>query len=203
MGNLESVRLPGIPEALHWAAPPVDWELNTEQELRITAGPRTDLFIDPGQTAVFGNAPRLLFTPEGDFMLQARVTVDFAATFDAGVLLLYGDDAVWAKLCFEFSPQGEPMIVSVVTRGYSDDANSVVVGSNTVLLRIARLAPAFAFHWSEDGTAWHFVRHFTLPATGAFRAGFASQSPTGDGCSARFSEIVFTPGRLQDLRNGV
>ena len=94
------------------------------------------------------------------------------------------------------------MVVSVVTRGYSDDANSVIVGSNTLLLRIARLAPAFAFHWSEDVTTWHFVRHFALPATDALRAGFASQSPTGEGCSAFFSEIVFTPGRLEDLRSG-
>ena len=202
MSNFEPVRLPGIPEALHWAVPPVDWELNTDQELRITAGLRTDLFIDPGQTAVFDNAPRLLFTPEGDFMLQARVTVDFAATFDAGVLLLYAEDAVWAKLCFEFSPQREPMVVSVVTRGYSDDANSVVVGSKTALLRIARLGPAFAFHWSEDGGMWHFVRHFALPGASPIRAGFASQSPTGEGCSAHFSEIGFTPGRLQDLRSG-
>ena len=203
MGNLQPVRLPGIPELLDWAVLPVEWELNADQELRITAGPRTDLFIDPGQTAVFDNAPRLLFTPEGDFMLQAHVTVDFAATFDARVLLLYAEDAIWAKLCFEFSPQREPMVVSVVTRGYSDDANSVVVGSSTVLLRIARIAPAFAFHWSEDGTAWHFVRHFALPGTGQIRAGFASQSPTGEGCSAHFSQLVFTSGRLQDLRSGV
>ena len=41
-----------------------------------------------------------------DFRLSARVTVDFRATFDAGVLLLWLDEAHWAKLCFEYTPDG-------------------------------------------------------------------------------------------------
>jgi regulation of enolase protein 1 (concanavalin A-like superfamily) len=119
------------------------------------------------------------------------------------VLLLYAGEGLWAKLCFEFSPQGQAMVVSVVTREYSDDANSMIVGAHTVLLRIARLGPAFAFHWSEDGRFWHFVRHFSLPGAGRLSAGFAAQSPTGEGCTARFSEIKFTAARLPDLRSGV
>ena len=45
--------------------------------------------------------------PAGDFQLSARVRVGFRSTFDAGVLLLWLDRAYWAKLCFEFSPQGD------------------------------------------------------------------------------------------------
>jgi hypothetical protein len=43
-----------------------------------------------------------------------------ASTFDAGVLLLWVDERHWGKLCFEFSPAGDPMIVSVVCRGVAD-----------------------------------------------------------------------------------
>jgi hypothetical protein len=64
--------------------------------------------------------------PDGDFQFSARVTVGFESAFDAGVLLLWLDERRWAKLCFEFSPAGEPMIVSVVCRGVSDDANAFV-----------------------------------------------------------------------------
>jgi hypothetical protein len=35
-----------------------------------------------------------------------------------------GHDALWAKLCFELSPQHQPMIVSVVTWGTSGDCNA-------------------------------------------------------------------------------
>ena len=203
MLELEPVQLAPIPEPLRWTVLPVDWSVTPANALTITAGPRTDLFIDPLRAPAVTNAPRLLFPVRGDFILQARVTVSFAATFDAGVLLLYGGDTVWAKLCFELSPQQQPMIVSVVTRDYSDDANSVVVPGRTALLRLARLGPAFAFHWSENGSTWHFVRHFTLPGAESLEAGFASQSPTGTGCTAEFDEVAFSTARLQDLRSGV
>ncbi len=160
------------------------------------------MFIDPQGTATTLNAPRLVGDLAGDFLLSARVTVDFAATYDAGVLLLYAGDRTWAKLCFEFSPQRQPMVVSVVTRGLSDDSNSFVVDGNQVWLRVARLGQAFAFHAATDGASWQFVRHFSLDVAGPIAAGFVTQSPTGAGCSATFDQIRFAAQRLGDLRNG-
>src|SRR5215208_1314709 len=112
----DSIALPSIPAPLSWGLPPVSW--NTDAgALAITAGPRTDMFVNPSGTDVVLNAPWLVFAPTGDFMLSARVSVEFAATYDAGVLLLYAGERSWAKLCFEYSPQRQPMIVSVVTQG--------------------------------------------------------------------------------------
>ena len=104
----------------------------------VSAQPHTDIFIDPGNGAAGAgaalnaesmlNAATLLGdAPEGDFQLSARVTAGFASTFDAGVLLLWLDERRWSKLCFEFSPAGEPMVVSVVCRGVCDDANAFTV----------------------------------------------------------------------------
>jgi hypothetical protein len=108
---------------------------------------------------------------------------------------------VWAKLCFELSPQEERMVVSVVTRGTSDDANCFVVDGDEVWLRIARMGPAYAFHASTDGSGWRLIRHFTLgdlkPAVG-----FEAQSPTGEGCDVRFDDVRFEARRLTDLRDG-
>jgi len=75
------------------------------------------------------------------------------------------------------------MIVSVVTRGVSDDANSWVVDGRTVWLRVSRIDHAFAYHASLDGKTWRMIRFFTIdgtPTSGAI--GFEAQSPTGDGC---------------------
>src|SRR5699024_9658791 len=109
----------------------------------VTSDARTDIFIDPamvdaepGAAAGAGvvlNASTLLGTPPaGDFQLSARVTVDFRSTFDAGVLLVWVDDRRWSKLCFELTPAGEPMIVSVVNRGVSDDANGAIIDGQSV-----------------------------------------------------------------------
>jgi uncharacterized protein len=171
--------------------------------LSMTAGPATDLFVDPQGGPPKLNAPRLLARPAGDYQLSARVTVDFAATFDAGVLVLYAHDGAWAKLCFERSPQGEPTVVSVVTRGVSDDANAFVVEGSRVHLRVSRLGPAHALHASPDGLDWRFVRHFSLEPADALAVGFLAQSPTGAGCAVRFDHIVYLPERLTDLRTGI
>jgi uncharacterized protein len=198
----ETVTLAPMPMPLRWEVAPVEWRTADGTDLAISAGARTDLFIDPQGAAPMLNAPRLLGAASGDFLLSARVTVPFAATFDAGVLMLYGSERLWAKLCFEYSPQRQPMVVSVVTRGISDDANAFVVEGNQVWLRIARMGPAYAFHASTDGRHWHMIRHFALEGAGDVAIGFSAQSPTGDGCTASFDEVRFAAERLADLRDG-
>ena len=199
----DNLVLPSIPTPLSWGLPPVSWNISDDGALAITAGPRTDMFVNPAGTEVVLNAPRLVFEPAGDFMLSARVTVGFAATYDAGVLLLYAGERSWAKLCFEYSPQRQPMIVSVVTQGFSDDANAYVVAGNQTFLRVSRLGRAFAFHASGDGAYWNLIRNFTLEPLAPLAAGFVAQSPTGAGCTASFAHISYTPERLADLRSGV
>ncbi len=187
-------------------APAGSWRVGPDGVVHGEGGPRTDIFIDPGSAGAESllNAPTALGEPPaGDYQLSARVTVDFAATFDAGVLLLWADERNWAKLCFEYSPAGQPMIVSVVNRGVSDDANAFDVAGNTVWLRIARIGDAYAFHASTDGLAWHLIRVFVLDASAPapVLVGLEAQSPTGEGCAVRFDEIRFAAERLADLRD--
>jgi regulation of enolase protein 1 (concanavalin A-like superfamily) len=94
------------------------------------------------------------------------------------------------------------MVVSVVNRGLSDDCNSVVVSGESVYLRVAQGEAATAFHYSLDGAHWSFVRYFSLGSLRGLRVGFSSQSPTGNGCRAVFSEIRYRPGFPFDLRSG-
>ena len=191
-----------LPFALDWLVPAAEWSY-ADGTLTIDAGPNTDWFVDPaGDAEPVSTAPALVGNPEGAFVLSARVTVDFAATFDAGVLALHANDRRWAKLCFEYSPQAEPMVVSVVTRGVSDDCNSFVVDGPAVWLRVSRLDRSLAFHASTDGFEWRLVRHFALEPVEALGVGFCAQSPQGNGCRAVFDEIRFASRRLPDLRSG-
>lgn len=210
------LRVPGVPFPLAPSSAKL-WRVDEAAgALTVSAQPHTDIFIDPasGSTGAGAdtalnaqsmlNAATLLGgVPEGDFQLSARVTVGFAATFDAGVLLLWLDERHWAKLCFEFSPAGEPMIVSVVCRGVADDANAFIVHGRSVWLRISRIDRVYAYHASLDGKTWQMIRVFTLDdQTSRDRIGFEGQSPTGDGCTVTFDEIRFLPDRLADLRDG-
>ena len=193
------IQMSVLPGSLTWDIAPFATSYDGST-LTISAGPVSDLFSNPNGDAPINNSPRLLFSPgDGDYLLSAHVSVDFAAMFDAGVLIVYASASHWAKLCFEFSPRGEPMVVSVVNRGVSDDCNSVVISGNEVYLRVARIGATYAFHYSLDGAAWSMVRYFALDEAAA---GFSVQSPTGAGCTATFADIRFETRRLADLRSG-
>jgi len=199
--------LPAIPSELRFlgdpALPPRDWGASAEGTLAITAPAKTDWFLDPGGETTILNAPAALFAPpEEAFTLQARVHVDFTATFDAGVLALRGGDDLWAKLCFEYSPQRQPMVVSVVTRGRSDDCNSTTIDGNEVYLRLAVRGAVVAMHYSTNGKRWNLVRYCSLGEVSAPGVGFLAQSPTGEGCAVTFSEISYRPGFPENLRDG-
>lgn len=197
-----TVVVPSLPTPLTPSSGPT-WTVHPDGSLSATAAARTDIFIDPAGGAVkLDAATALAPAPDGDLLFSARVTVDFRTDFDAGVLLLWLDDRHWAKLCFEYSPTGQPMVVSVVNREVSDDANAFAVEGDTVWLRISRAGSVWAFHASTDGEFWHMVRMFALDSPAAPRLGFEVQSPTGESCAVTFADITLTPTTLTDARNG-
>jgi uncharacterized protein len=196
--------LPGVPAELTWANEPVSFELGQEGQLAIEAGAETDLFADPAGGVAIDNAPAALFAPpDKPFLLSAHVSATFGSAFDAAALLLRAGDGRWAKLAFEASPQLQPMVVSVVTRGVSDDCNGVLVHEDDIYLRLAVAKRTIAFHASRDGNVWDLVRFFSLAESLTdVQVGFSAQSPTGAGCRATFAEIAYRAGELGDLRDG-
>ncbi len=169
--------------------------------LAISAGRRTDLFAAPDGSPPVLCAPALVAAVEGDFLLAATLDARLEATFDAGALLLWRDEEHWAKLALERSPEGRPTVVSVVTRGRSDDCNSVALDGGRARLRVARLGNVCAFHLFAAGR-WELMRHFSLDGSRALSAGFLAQSPTGNGCTAVFEDVHFETRRLDDVRSG-
>lgn len=191
------------------------WNIDTlSRKIAVRALPYSDIFIDPGRgtsqvtSASRCNAATLLRpAPGGDFQFCSTVKVEFGNTFDAGVLLLYVNERSWAKLCFEYSPEREPMVVSVVNNGYtSDDANAFTVSGQEVHLRISRKDNVFAFHASLDGQKWIFVRAFPLDvlndAEQILHIGFEAQAPNASGCEVEFSDFALVSGNVPDFRSG-
>jgi len=198
---MNSIDIPNLPHPLHWQNQPQSWDLSADGQLTITASAKTDWFIDPQGAVNISNAPVLLFPTSGPGVLSAKVTVNHVATYDAGVLMVYESPRAWAKFCLELSPQGFPTVVSVVTKGVSDDCNAFTV-NGSVHMRVAKLEQAYAFHVSQDGNLWTLIRYFKLEDHKNAQLGFEAQSPTGDGCTAIFGEIQFEERLLADIRSG-
>ncbi len=194
--------LKAIPVTLHWKNQPADWNLGTADELTIVSARKTNWFVNPLHGRVEDNLPLLLFKPDEEFVLTAKVKVGFKASWDAGGLVVRSSDEVWGKFCFESSVKKEPMVVSVVTHKYSDDCNSMVIAGDAVYYRLAKVGQAIFFYASEDGRVWNMVRSFTFGPHPDLEIGFFSQSPVGEGCTAVFSEIAYSPTPIKNLFEG-
>jgi regulation of enolase protein 1 (concanavalin A-like superfamily) len=179
----------------------IDFEAN---DAVIEAGPNTDWFFDPRGNAKLRNVPSLAMSIETPiFTLQAKVTADFGSRFDGGTIFVQSSEDTWAKIAFEYSPQHIPTIVSVVTKEVSDDCDGPSFEKEAVYLRLSAQDGAFAFHFSETGSHWRFLRWFSLPrGAGPLTVGLSAQSPLGNGCRVRFSDIRLSYDPISDLRDG-
>lgn len=171
----------------------------------LRSGERTDWFFEPAGKARSANVPRLVHEVSAPvFSLSARVSVDFASAYDAGAVFIEADDDNWAKIAFEYSAGHKPTIVSVVTRGTSDDSDGPAFEGQHVHLRAYCDGESIALHFSEDGTRWRFLRWFSVPglARRPIKVGLGAQSPTGKGVRAVFADVRLSFDAIPDLRNG-
>ncbi len=187
-----------IPYPLEVYNSPVNYQIDAS-EVTIKAEGKTNLFNNPNGKSNVGNAPMVVFEPQGDFTLSAKVTGELKAVYDVAALIVYQNAITWAKVCFEKSVQEEPTIVSVVTRNFSDDCNSEKAG-NYAYLSVVRKGNEFSFFYSMDGTKWKMIRHFHLDTKAGLKTGFVVHGSRGDGFTGIFSDIKYQDKALDDMR---
>src|SRR5207248_3163510 len=96
----QEARLAGVPARLTWKNSPSAWHIDSGRELKISAGKKTDWFVDPFDGRVDNTAPILFFVPGPDYVLNGKVNVSFRSKWDAGALMVWADDHHWSKLSF-------------------------------------------------------------------------------------------------------
>ncbi|MGE6575446.1 DUF1349 domain-containing protein [Paenibacillus xylanexedens] len=183
---------------LGWLNEPADWSIE-DGKVTITVSPISDFFIDPGGDPVKASASFLHTIIKGDFSIVTQVQVDMKEQYDSGCLMVMVDDTNWAKVCFEYFEE-QPSILSVVTRGNSDDCVSAPVDVNKPYLRVARAGNSFAFHYSQDGEKWKLVRYFGLDCPEEIKVGIVAQSPIGQGTTVTFTDVQLQHGVTGSVR---
>jgi uncharacterized protein len=191
--HAQEVKMSSVPYPMHFENKAQDYKVLSENSIRIAAPAYTDLFISPDGRFSTDQSPRLVFTPDSNFILSAKITPNFKSKWDAGVLLIYNDNQHFAKFCFEADIKGQPRIVSVVCNGVADDCNSMPVGNENVYYRItgSTTRNTFCLYYLDENKGWFPVRSFRLDKSDNLRIGFSAQSPSGKGCKVDFSDISF------------
>jgi regulation of enolase protein 1 (concanavalin A-like superfamily) len=189
-----------LPGELKWRNEPAVWRFDPEG-LYIEPRGKTDVFRKyqhpPRDTACF------LYTEiAGDFTLSAKISLEGKVFGDAGAVTIRRDETMWAKLCIERSPGGETSIVSVVTHGWSDDANNELLRTPEGDLRITRIENLIGMHYRVGRAPWRFVRAFALDWPTVVNAGVQAQAPLEAGCKVRCAELTLSRETVRDFRSG-
>lgn len=191
--------LTALPGPLEPRNQPLSWQVTGPDSLTISAGPKTDWFVAPWDPKLAtDNSPAVLFRPEGNFMLSAKIALQPKSRWDSGALVLFIDKDNWAKMNIENAAgDGKLSVVMVVNRGVSDDSYSdFYAPDNTLYLRLNRSGPGFFLNASHDGKTWTMLRAFALNGDlTQLKAGFLAQSPTGDGMTVTFTDIRYERGK--------
>jgi regulation of enolase protein 1 (concanavalin A-like superfamily) len=193
----DSVQISGIPRSLTWEIKPRKF-IQGKNSITIFSGEKTDMFRDPNVTYNTDNAPKLLFKSDSNFVFTAAIHHDFISKWDGGALVLKADSLNWVKCCFEKDYTGARRIVTVVTKGISDDCNSVKLTKNKVYFKIAKADNVITLYYSESGKNWYLIRHFTFDSSHPLQVGLLAQSPTGKDCRVTFSELTYQAKKIKD-----
>ena len=171
-------------------------------------GGQTDFFCDPAEgKQPVATAPMLLTEVDNTkpFTFTAKVTPGFTpdGVYTAADLFVFAGDRLWQKLAFEQDERGNHRVVSVRTRGTSDDNNHDVITQPWVYLKISSDTHTFACYYSLDKVKWQMVRLYKNEYPETIWLGLCSQCPVGDGCVNKFEEVSLEPVSVANFRLGV
>ena len=171
--------------------------------INVLAEKGTDFFNNPEDSTLTSTAPFLYQEVSGDFVATTLVRPDFSSMWNAVALMVHIDDNSWIKFAFENSDATGRSIVSVVTKGVSDDANGAILNDKDVIwLKLIRKANIYSMFWSLDGVDYKMSRLTSMPVADTIKVGLEFQSPVGKPAEHEVDYFQIKHTTVQDLRKG-
>ena len=176
-------------------------EIAENTQISLTAIPNTDFMC---KYKLFEKDSASFYYNEntGDFTVSAKLDVKGENFGDATFLMIREARNRWIKLCVELGPDGRYSVVSVITDGWSDDANGELLPSNEAWVRITRKGEFYGFHYSLDGAIWRFVRAFGIDLGEKLNVGFGIQAPRSLNCTGTVDHFEISDKVISDFRSG-
>ncbi|MEI6949211.1 DUF1349 domain-containing protein [Paraflavisolibacter sp. H34] len=175
-------------------------------KIKFSVGEKKDFFNDPDGKLSNNTAPVLLSVVDNTkpFTLTAKVTPEFTPTglYSAGVLYLYVNDSLYHKFCFEQDERGKHRVVTVRTRGTSDDNNHDIVTQPYIYMKISSDTKTVASYYSLDNKNWQMVRLYKNDYPGKIGVGISAQSPVDKSSVSYFEDLKLESSSVKDFRMG-
>lgn len=182
-----------------------DSRTDGSDHIELLSAGKTDFFLAPDGSSCKTNAPLLLAETDNTrpFTFIAKVIPEFKNIYDAGAVFVYVDNEFWQKFAFEMDEEKNTRIVTVRTKGSSDDNNHSIIIQESVYLKISSDTRQIGFYYSRDKEIWNMARLYRNDFPDRIYLGISSQSPTGDGNQTLFENISLTDTPVNDFRMGV
>ena len=204
-------------KAAEWINPPSQYEIS-ENAVKLTTDPNTDLW----QRSYYGfrndNAPALLLKSGENFTFTVKVSFDYRERYDQCGVMIYIDSENWFKASIEYETDHFSRLGSVVTNcGYSDWATADISTVNEIWYRLSRRGPDFLIESSSDGNEFRQMRIFHMHKLGetteemgklnppmspeqSINFGLYACSPLNSSFTAKFEDLKFE--RCQWMAHG-
>lgn len=181
--------------------------VNEDGSMTIRCSEGKDMFCDPNDGKLTNNTLPLLLKKIDNtkpFTIVAKVTPEFhkESLYNAGDLIVYANEMLWQKYCFEQDEYGNHRLVTVRNQETSDDNNHDKQSSNTVYMKISSDTHTIASYYSTDKKEWHMVRLYKNYYPATLYIGIASQCPVKGQCTTTFEEISIDTNNVSDFRMG-
>jgi regulation of enolase protein 1 (concanavalin A-like superfamily) len=177
-----------------------------DNRLAFKVGEKKDYFSDPDGKLSNNTAPILLtqINNKRPFTLISKVTPTFTKSglYNAGVLYIYVNDALYQKFCFEQDERGKHRVVTVRTIGTSDDNNHDVVERPFVYMKLSSDTKTVGSYYSLDNKKWHLVRLYKNTYPDKIWVGLSAQCPVDKGTVSYFDEVSLAQNSVSDFRMG-
>ena len=185
-----------------WINKPESFELK-EHSLIIEAGENTDFFNNPVSKKISDNAPFFYTEVSGDFVMKTLIRPDLSKVWNACGLMVYIDGLNWIKYEFENSDATGNSIVSVITKGDSDDANGAILHNREYIwLKVVRKGNVYSMHWSTDDVKYKMTRLVSLESSSTVKVGMQAQCPADKPKKHEFLYFSLDPISVKDMRVG-
>lgn len=173
--------------------------------ITICSGAQSDFFNAPDGSVRLASAPLLLKKIDNTkpFTFTAIVKPGFVNTYDAGAVYLFCDEELWLKFAFEMDERGYTRLVTVRTKGTSDDNNHDAITQEEVYMKISSDSKTVGFYYSLEGQQWQLVRLYRNDYPDSIYIALSSQSLVGDGIKTQFTKIELTENSIDNFRLGI
>jgi regulation of enolase protein 1 (concanavalin A-like superfamily) len=171
---------------MEWLNEPIFW---SEQDgtVQFTCLPQTDFWRKTHDGGIRDSGHFFFQEAVGDFVVEVRVSGDYAALYDQAGLMIRLDEANWMKCGIEFF-QGVQNVSAVVTRDFSDWSVVPVAQNPPMLwLRVVRHGHTLEVYYSLDSSTFVMLRQAYFPPEPRVQVGVMACAPTGNGFVATFT----------------